>query len=111
MKNSLLIAISLSFGSFLMAQNTNETTTQKAAANLPYSYGFETADLDEWFVTNEGSGNIWVKTQASGSTPSASEGTFYMMYEYHNTDPANTYLYSRGLNLQAGKNLTLQFDY
>ena len=48
---------------------------------------------------------------ASISTPDPSEGTYYMIYEYNETDPGNTYLYSRGLNLEAGKNLTLQFDY
>lgn len=106
MKNTLLIGISLSLGSFLMAQNQ-----QKAAVNLPYSYGFETADLDEWTVTNEGTGNIWQRSQASSSTPSPSEGTSYMLYEFNTSNAANSYLYSKGLNLQAGKNITLEFDY
>lgn len=109
MKNTLFVSISLFVGSFLMAQNT--PNLKSTAANLPYSYGFETADLDEWFVTNEGSGNVWERTQASSSTPDPSEGTFYMLYEYHSSNAANTYLYSKGLNLQAGKNMTLQFDY
>ena len=114
MKNSLLYGFSLFCGSFLMAQNNNgNQLTQKPASsvNLPYSYGFETADLDEWFITNEGAGNIWERMTASISTPDPSEGTYYMIYEYNETDPGNTYLYSRGLNLEAGKNLTLQFDY
>lgn len=114
MKNSLLFGISLLCGSFLMAQNSNgNQVTQKPAssANLPYSYGFETTDLDEWFITNEGTGNIWERMTASASTPDPSEGTYYMIYQYNDTDPANTYLYSRGLNLEAGKNFTLQFDY
>ena len=114
MKNSLLFGISLLCSSYFMAQNNNANhVTQKPASsvNLPYSYGFETADLDEWFITNEGAGNIWERMTASSSTPDPSEGTYYMLYQYNDTDPANTYLYSRGLNLQAGKNLTLQFDY
>lgn len=114
MKNSLLFGISLLCSSFLMAQNSNENqVVQKSttSANLPYSYGFETADLDEWFITNEGAGNIWERMTATSSTPDPSEGTYYMIYQYHETDPANTYLYSKGLNLEAGKNITLQFDY
>ena len=114
MKNSLLFGISLFFGSFLMAQNSNGNQTSlkpASSVDLPYSYGFETADLDEWLITNEGSGNIWELAQASGSTPDPSEGTYYMLYEWSDTDAANTYLYSRGLNLKAGKDITLQFDY
>lgn len=110
MKKNLLFCISLFLGSFLMAQNTH-SNRPSASANLPYSYGFETADLDEWIITNEGQGNIWTRAQASSSTPDPSEGTFYMLYEYNDTFAANTYLYSRGLNLKAGKNLTLKFDY
>lgn len=109
MKSTLFLGISLFFSSFLLAQNTSLNPT--AAANLPYSYGFETADLDEWFVTNEGTGNIWERTQASSSTPDPSEGAYYMMYEYNSSNAANTYLYSKGLNLQAGKTFVLQFDY
>ena len=114
MKNSLFFGISLLFGSFLMAQNSNGNQTSlkpASSVDLPYSYGFETADLDEWLITNEGSGNIWELAQASGSTPDPSEGTYYMLYEWSDTDAANTYLYSRGLNLKAGKDITLQFDY
>ena len=97
-----------------MAQNSNGNQTSlkpASSVDLPYSYGFETADLDEWLITNEGSGNIWELAQASGSTPDPSEGTYYMLYEWSDTDAANTYLYSRGLNLKAGKDITLQFDY
>ena len=114
MKNTLFLGLSVFCASIMLEQNTGSTTqkTQNAASvDLPYSYGFETADLDEWFVTNEGTGNIWEKTQASGATPDPSEGTYYMMYEYHDFNMANSYLYSKGLNLQAGKNLTLKFDY
>lgn len=114
MKNTLFLALSLFCGSFLMGQNgsVNPTSNKNSAAvNLPYSYGFETADLDEWTVTNEGNGNIWQRVQASSSTPDPSEGTYYMLYEYNEDFPANSYLYSKGLNLQAGKNITLEFDY
>lgn len=114
MKSTLLAGISLLMGSYLIAQKTEFNTENKlnpTAANLPYSYGFETADLDEWFVTNEGTGNIWQRSQASIETPDPSEGTYYMLYEFNSTNAANSYLYSKGLNLQAGKDLTLQFDY
>ncbi len=114
MKNTLFLALSLFCGSFLMAQNVSLNPTlnkNSTAVDLPYSYGFETPDLDEWVVTNEGNGNIWQRVQASSSTPDPSEGTYYMLYEYNEDFPANSYLYSKGLNLQAGKNITLEFDY
>lgn len=110
MKNTLFLALSLFCGSFLMAQN-GSSNKNFTAVNLPYSYGFETPDLDEWVVTNEGNGNVWQRVQASSSTPDPSEGTYYMLYEYNENSPANSYLYSKGLNLQAGKNITLEFDY
>lgn len=110
MRKTLFFGISLFLGSFLLAQNT-QNDRPVSSADLPYSYGFETGDLDEWFVTNEGQGNLWTRAQASSSTPDPSEGTYYMIYEFNSAFAANTYLYSRGLNLQAGKNLTLQFDY
>lgn len=114
MKNSLFFGISLFFGSFLIAQNTvgnSVSAKSTASVNLPYSYGFETPDLDEWFVTNEGTGNVWERAIASSSTPDPSEGTYYMLYQFNSTNAANSYLYSKGLNLQAGKNITLEFDY
>lgn len=106
MKKNILITTLLCCGLFGNAQNRNA-----AAANLPYSYGFETADLDEWTVTNVGNGNIWEIAQASSSTPPPSEGSKYMLYEYNDTNPGNTYLFSKGLNLQAGKAMKLEFDY
>lgn len=102
MKRTLLCGITLFLGSYLFAQSV---------ADLPYSYGFETADLDQWVVTNEGSGNVWERTQASSSTPDPSEGLYYMNYSFNSAAAANTYLYSRGLNLKAGRTITLQFDY
>ena len=101
MKNTLFLGISLFASSFFSAQGVD----------LPYSYGFETADLDGWLITNEGAGNQWEIAQESAETPDPSEGTYYMLYRFHATDPANSYLYSRGLNLKAGENITLEFDY
>lgn len=114
MKNFLFLGISLFCTTLVMGQTTNggvESSQRAGSVDLPYSYGFETADLDEWTITNEGSGNIWARAQATSSTPSPSEGTYYMIYAYNTTAAANTYLYSRGLNLKAGKNLVLKFDY
>ena len=101
MKNTLFFGISLFVGSFFSAQSVD----------LPYSYGFETADLDGWMITNEGAGNQWQISEKSTETPEPSEGTYYMLYYFHSTEPANTYLYSKGLNLKANENITLQFDY
>ena len=101
MKKLLLFSISLFGMSFGMAQN---------AANLPYSYGFETSDLDGWSVTNAGQGNNWEVAQASSQTPDPSEGDNYMLY-YFDDAAANSYLFSRGLNLKAGETVNLKFDY
>lgn len=114
MKNTIFFGLSLFCTSLVMGQNATSIPQKSQTASsvdLPYSYGFETEDLDEWFVTNEGAGNIWERMTATPSTPDPSEGTYYMIYQFHPTDPANTYLYSRGLNLKAGRNITLEFDY
>jgi len=100
MKKLLLCSISLLGISMMNAQN---------AANLPYAYGFETAGLDGWTTVNAGMGNNWAVSQASGQTPPASEGDKYMLYYFHE-NAANSYLFSRGVNLKAGETINLKFD-
>lgn len=100
MKKLLLYGVSLLGISMTNAQN---------AANLPYAYGFETAGLDGWTVVNAGTGNNWALSQASGQTPPASEGDNYMLYYFHE-NAANSYLFSRGVNLKAGETINLKFD-
>jgi len=82
----------------------------QTAADLPYAYGFETADLVGWGVVNAGEGDNWEVTQASGETPDRSERENYMMYYFHE-NAANSYLFSRGINLAAGDDINLKFDY
>ncbi len=82
----------------------------KSATDLPYSYGFETADLDGWTVFNAGDGNNWAVAQASSETPDPSEGENYMLYYFHD-NAANSYLFSRGINLKANEEINLKFDY
>ncbi len=101
MKKLLLCGISL-LGMTLMNAQT--------AADLPYSYGFETPGLDGWTVVNAGTGNNWEVYQASSETPDPSEGENYMLYYFHE-NAANSYLFSRGLNLTAGQTINLKFDY
>ena len=101
MKKLLLCSIALFGMSMINAQD---------ATDLPYSYGFETPGLDGWTVFNAGSGNNWEVTQASSETPDPSEGENYMMYYFHE-NAANSYLFSRGLNLKAGQTINLKFDY
>lgn len=86
------------------------TTVKSQAANVPYNYGFETSDLDGWTIINGGSGNNWEVSQASSQTPPASEGDNYMLY-YFDSNVANSYLFSKGINLEAGENYNLKFDY
>lgn len=65
MKKNLLLSILL-LGTFILnAQNKNAT-------DLPYSYGFETDDLDGWTIINAGSGNNWEVAQSSSETPDPS---------------------------------------
>lgn len=102
----------LLFGASLLAMSLfNAQNQSKAVAELPYSYGFETSDLDGWTIVNAGEGNDWAVTQKSSSTPEASEGVNYMMYYFHKENAANTYLFSKGINLKAGENINLKFDY
>lgn len=101
MKKLLLSSMTLLGMSLMNAQ---------AATNLPYAYGFETPGLDGWTVFNAGTGNNWEVYQASGETPDPSEGENYMLYYFHD-NAANSYLFSRGLNLNAGEMVTLKFDY
>lgn len=101
MKKLLLCSIALVGMSLMDAQN---------ATDLPYSYGFETPGLDGWTVFNAGTGNNWEVAQASSETPDPSEGENYMLYYFHE-NAANSYLFSRGLNLKAGQTINLKFDY
>lgn len=105
MNKNLLLSISLFGASLMMAQNQG-----KNAADLPYSYGFETSDLDGWTIINAGTGNDWAVTQKTSQTPEPSEGSNYMMYYFHD-NPANSYLFSKGLNLKSGETINLKFDY
>lgn len=100
--NKILLFSALMLSSYLLnAQNPTD---------IPYSYGFETADLDGWTIINAGTGNNWAVAQASSQTPEASEGENYMLYYFHD-NPANSYLFSRGLNLRVNEEYNLKFDY
>lgn len=103
MKKNLLLSILLLGTITLKAQNKNAT-------DLPYSYGFETDDLDGWTIINAGSGNNWEVAQSSSETPDPSEGEKYMLYYFHE-NTANSYLFSRGINLKANEDINLKFDY
>lgn len=106
MNKVLLFSASLFAMSLFNGQNQS-----KATVDLPYSYGFETSDLDGWTIVNAGTGNDWEVTQKSSSTPEASEGKNYMMYYFDSDNAANTYLFSKGINLKAGEDINLTFDY
>lgn len=99
----------LLLSTFLLSTYTLHAQENKAT-DLPYSYGFETADLDGWTVINAGEGNNWELAQASSETPDPSEGDNYMLYYFHD-NAANSYLFSRGINLKANEDINLKFDY
>lgn len=105
MNKVLLFSASLFVMSLFNGQNQS-----KATVDLPYSYGFETSDLDGWTIVNAGTGNDWEVATASSQTPDPSEGEKYMLYYFHE-NPANSYLFSKGINLKAGEDINLKFDY
>jgi hypothetical protein len=84
-------------------------TTVFSAAIPPYSYGFETSQ--DWSLLNAGTGNNWgIYTQAA-PIPAAAEGTVYAGYNYHATNAANAWLFSRRLYLTAGTSYSIKFKY
>ncbi len=86
-------------------------TTPCGSVNIPYIEDFEGVNVPSLpsctSVINAGSGNVW-KT----STPN-SDGfnTKTLTYEYKLSVPANTWFFTKGLNLTAGTTYRLRYKY
>src|SRR5690554_2159860 len=81
------------------------------AVDVPYVQDFETAtppDMPECTtVVNAGSGNNWVtSTDEYGDFT----GTF-LEYEYHPSEPADSWFFTQGINLEAGTDYEITYGY
>lgn len=84
-------------------------TTVFSAAIPPYSYGFESNQ--DWSILNAGTGNNWAFYNQAAPIPLAAEGTAYAGYNYHATNAANAWLFSRRLYLTSGVTYSIKFKY
>lgn len=78
-------------------------------ANLPYNESFE--NDSRWALLEPTVGNPWVRTDSdSGGLYGPSDGNYYLRHDDSDNN-SNSWAFSRGINLPAGKEITLQFDY
>ncbi len=83
-------------------------TTLFDAASTPYSYGFETNNLNGWdFLDVATTGGTWDVYTGNATYP-AQEGTRFAA-AIGDAAASNTWIFSRGLNLTAGTQYTLQY--
>ncbi len=88
-----------------------EFDTPCAAVDVPYAEDFESADLpglpDCTTTQNVGQGNDWVTDFPDdyGFTTNA------LMYEYDSDEPADTWFFTRGVNLTAGTSYRISYSY
>lgn len=85
--------------------------TQCEALNVPYTEDFEA--VEEYTLPdcttnlNVGTGNDWTVTEA----PTDSFTTKTLTYNYNYQSPANTWFFTRGINLSAGTEYTISYRY
>ncbi len=81
------------------------------AADVPYVQDFETAtppDMPECTtVVNAGTGNNW---KTSTDEYGGFTGTF-LEYEYHPSNPADSWFFTQGINLEAGTQYEITYGY
>lgn len=74
------------------------------AVDLPYNYGFE--GDDGWISQSISRNNQWILSNLDPA-----EGQSHAAHNYNGYFDANTWLFSRGLNLQAGQEILIKFQY
>ncbi|NBL64192.1 T9SS type A sorting domain-containing protein [Flavobacterium sp. NST-5] len=86
-------------------------STTFAPAAVPYAYGFEVDG--GWTLFNAGAGNNWglFAASAAGVIPTAAEGNNYAGYQYNAAAPANAWLFSRRISMNAGVTYDIAFKY
>ncbi|MBK8620354.1 MAG: hypothetical protein IPN79_00990 [Saprospiraceae bacterium] len=86
-------------------------TTSCDAANIPYTQDFESATIPNMPACtsreNAGTGNQWV----TANNPGNGFTTRCLQYGYDDTNPANAWFYTQGLNLTGGVTYRLTFNY
>lgn len=85
-------------------------TTQCVPGTVPYTLNFENATVPALpvctAVINSGAGNLWKTTSGiTGYTGNV------LVYNYNLAEPANTWFFTRELNLVAGTTYTISFKY
>jgi len=86
-------------------------TTDFSSANLNYSYGFETANLNGWTTLNVNANTNGAAWQLSGETedgfvPQEGETAFTAGFS---AAASNNYLFSRGINVAAGQVVNISY--
>ncbi|WP_428223580.1 T9SS type A sorting domain-containing protein [Flavobacterium sp.] len=79
--------------------------------NVPFVENFETQPTNLaptcTKITNNGTGNIWDVT----TNPGSGFTTTVLQYSYNLSSPANTWFFTKGINLEQGKKYKVTFDY
>lgn len=84
-------------------------TTTCAAINVPYVQNFESVSTPAipacTSVENAGNGNVWITRNTEEL------GTTALEYKYNPTNPANTWFYTPGINMIAGRSYRVSYKY
>ena len=89
----------------------NVYTTLSTATNAPYSYGFEQATLGTagWTSPATTVGGTWGLSGSGGDATLVQEGTQLVFCSSSTTAVTSDYLFSRGINMQAGEQITISY--
>lgn len=87
--------------------------SQTEPVSLPYSNNFETeGERNYWYNINTGPGNPWViTTESDGLLYGPSSGDYYSRFQSTFQYGGTAWLISKGIQLQAGETIVLEFDY
>ncbi|MFA7446952.1 MAG: choice-of-anchor J domain-containing protein [Weeksellaceae bacterium] len=79
--------------------------------NVPYTQDFESAAVpampDCTTIENAGNGNNWTTT----NTPDNEFTGTYLSYKYHDSNAANAWFYTQGINLTSGTAYKITYEY
>lgn len=78
-----------------------------AQSTLIYTQDFSASAPTGWTVVNAGLGNNWVTTSNSGAN--SYNGNYSMTYSYNSTYAANTWAFTQGVAMTAGKTYRVEF--
>ncbi|WP_379963212.1 choice-of-anchor J domain-containing protein [Epilithonimonas sp. UC225_85] len=88
------------------------TFGQTDPVSLPYSNSFETeAEQTYWYNINTGAGTPWAITDETSTVYQPSQGQFYARAQSDYENGGSAWLISKGIKIEAGHNIALDFDY